>query len=244
MTIYEANVYQALKAWQRRMARRPSPVDRLTRGWQTGVNKLIPEKMHLMLTTAIRKMVETVLAGTGFITAPPLIAAVTLEERENRVRDKLEFYKKTAAAGGAGTGAGGILLTLADFPLLLSLKISFLFDVAGLYGFDVRDIRERLYILQIFQLAFSSAQRRNEVYEQILHWEEKVHMSSASMEAVDWRIFQQEYRDYIDLAKMLQMLPGIGAVAGAVANYRLMDKLGETAMNCYRLRMPGIGKDC
>lgn len=58
-------------------------------------------------------------------------------------------------------------------------------------------------------------------------------------ENFDWRIFQQEYRDYIDIAKMLQMVPGIGAVVGAYANYKLMDKLGNTAMNAYRLRLLG-----
>ena len=49
--------------------------------------------------------------------------------------------------------------------------------------------------------------------------------------------FEQEYRDYIDLAKMLQLVPGIGLVVGAYANYKLMNKLGETALNAYRLRV-------
>ena len=52
----------------------------------------------------------------------------------------------------------------------------------------------------------------------------------------DWRTFQQEYRDYIDIAKLLQLVPGIGAAVGTVVNYRLTNKLGETAKNAYRLR--------
>jgi hypothetical protein len=36
---------------------------------------------------------------------------------------------------------------------------------------------------------------------------------------------------------MLQLVPGIGAVVGAYANYQLMDKLGKTAINAYRLRV-------
>jgi len=52
-----------------------------------------------------------------------------------------------------------------------------------------------------------------------------------------WREFQQEYRDYIDIAKLLQLVPGIGAVVGANANSKLMDKLGVTAMNAYRMRI-------
>jgi hypothetical protein len=31
--------------------------------------------------------------------------------------------------------------------------------------------------------------------------------------------FQQQYRDYIDIAKLAQMIPVIGAAVGAIANY-------------------------
>ena len=54
---------------------------------------------------------------------------------------------------------------------------------------------------------------------------------------MDWRDFQQEYRDYIDLVKMFQLIPGFGAIVGAFANYNLLDQLGEAAMNSYRLRL-------
>ncbi|MEX0635911.1 MAG: EcsC family protein, partial [Ferruginibacter sp.] len=53
----------------------------------------------------------------------------------------------------------------------------------------------------------------------------------------DWRNFQQEYRDYIDLAKLAQMIPVVGAAVGLVVNYRLLKKLGETATNAYRMRL-------
>ena len=52
----------------------------------------------------------------------------------------------------------------------------------------------------------------------------------------DWRKFQLEYRDFIDLAKMAQLIPIIGAGVGAIANYKLVQLLGTTAMNCYRMR--------
>ena len=57
-----------------------------------------------------------------------------------------------------------------------------------------------------------------------------------TLDQFDWRRFQQEYRDYIDLAKMAQMLPLIGAPVGMIVNYRLLDRLGETAINAYRMR--------
>ncbi len=65
------------------------------------------------------------------------------------------------------------------------------------------------------------------------NWEEQ----KEKLVDMDWRSFQQEYRDYIDLVKLLQLVPGIGAIVGAYANYNLLDHLGETAMNSFRLRI-------
>ncbi|MFT8315986.1 MAG: EcsC family protein [Clostridium sp.] len=41
----------------------------------------------------------------------------------------------------------------------------------------------------------------------------------------------------IDIVKSLQIVPEIGAVVCAYANYKLMDKLGDTTMNGYKVRI-------
>jgi hypothetical protein len=219
-----------------KMTKRPSLSGRAARKIQTGINRLIPQQAQTVITLAIKNMVMAVLAGSEFMAKDPL-PSLTLRQREEMVREKITFYKRTASLEGAGTGAGGILLGLADFPLLLSIKIKFLFDVASIYGFTVKDLRERLYILHLFQLAFSSASKRKEIYAKILNWDEYLEQHPVSLDSIDWQAFQQEYRDYIDLAKMLQLVPGIGAVVGAYANYKLLAELGKTAMNGYRLRL-------
>ncbi|QGU94005.1 EcsC family protein [Clostridium bovifaecis] len=236
MSTYRENALKELKLWRSKMAKRPSITDKLSKGIQNKTNNLIPEKVHTIITGAIKNMVKAVISGSEYTTKKPLDHG-TLEEREALVREKLDFYKKAAAVSGAGTGAGGILLGLADFPILLSLKIKFLFDVASLYGFDVRDYRERIYILYVFQLAFSSQEKRNKVYKYVENWDNYIKNFPYDINSFEWRSFQQEYRDYIDLAKMLQLVPGIGAVVGAYANYQLMDKLGDTAVNAYRMRV-------
>ncbi len=237
MDTYKEQVVRELKQWQRKMVKKPSISSQLTKGLQTKVNDLIPEKVHEAFTFAIGNMAKAVLVGSEYTTRKLDVYQGTLEEQDKLFQEKLDFYKKAAAATGAGTGAGGILLGLADFPILLGLKIKFLFDAAHIYGFDVKDFRERIYILTLFQLAFSSQEKRLQVFNQIVNWDEHLEELPTSIEMFDWRTFQQEYRDYIDLAKMLQLVPGIGAFVGAYANYKLMDKLGETAINGYRLRV-------
>ncbi|TDN38511.1 EcsC family protein [Hymenobacter sp. UV11] len=231
----EQVAYAELQAWQQQMQRLPTRLDKFTRRVQLRLNDLLPERLHQAVTATIKQLVRGVLFGSTHTTRRPL-EAPTLAAREAAVRDHLRDYRLLATAEGAVTGAGGFLLGLADFPLLLGLKLKLLFDVAACYGYDVRDYSERLYLLHIFQLAFSSQHTRNETYYRLAHWEEYRQTLPAEAADFDWRTFQQEYRDYIDLAKMAQLVPVIGAAVGAVANYRLLQQLGTTAMNCYRLR--------
>lgn len=236
MEVYMQKAINELKLWDKKMSKKPFINIDITKGLQNKMNRFIPEKAHEIITMGIKNMVKGVLIGSEFSTKPPLTNA-TLKEREEKVLNKLDFYKKTATISGAGTGAGGFFVGLADFPILLGIKIKFLFDTASLYGFDVKNYKERLYILYIFQLAFSSKERRLEIYKYIRNWNIYAKSLPQDINDFNWRKFQQEYRDYIDLAKTLQLVPGIGAVVGAVANYKLMNKLGETSMNSYRLRM-------
>ena len=208
---------------------------------QNKINDIIPEKVHTTLTSAIKQMIKGVLFGAGLTTAKPE-AIINLQLTEIILKERIEMYKKTAAAEGGITGAGGILMAFADFPLLIGIKIKMLFDIANTYGYDIADYKERIYLLHIFQLAFSSHEHRKNVYMQMIDWKTKVTALPDNINQFEWRKFQQEYRDYIDLAKLAQMIPVIGAAVGLIVNYRLIQKLGITAMNAYRMRLDEEGK--
>lgn len=175
---YEILIRKELESWKRRMRRRPSLINKASKGVQDKLNDILPEKYHETLTFAIKNMVKLVLAGSQYMTNKTY-PNMTLGERERLVKEKIKSYKRLAMIEGAGTGAGGFLMGLADYSKILPV----------------------------------------------------------SMNQFDWRTFQQEYRDYIDLAKLAQMLPGVGAVVGFYTNGKLIDKLGETAMNSYRMRI-------
>lgn len=235
MTAYDIKAGNELKKWQKQMQRKPSLINRMSKGMQNKINKWIPEKVHTAITTTIKQMVKVVLFGSKITTDLPRNQG-SLEVREAVVEEKIKFYRKAAAIEGGVTGAGGILMGLADFPLLLSIKLKMLFDIASVYGFDVKDYKERLYLLYIFQLAFSSQEQRRKVYIQLEDWNRQQQTLPTDINEFDWRNFQQEYRDYIDIAKMAQLIPVIGAPVGVIVNYQLIKKLGNTAMNAYRMR--------
>ncbi|KAB8130716.1 EcsC family protein [Gracilibacillus oryzae] len=233
MNQYEQTAYQEMLDWELKLLKNKSLVQSLSKKAQNKFNSFIPEKAHQVVTEAIKHMVKATLTGSDFTTAKGKTDGLSLEEKEALVQAKLSSYRRTAAVEGAGTGAGGILLGLADFPLLLSIKMKFLFEVAASYGFDTKEYEERLFLLHVFQLAFSNDDKRRETYHIVRNWEDE----KGKLLDMDWRSFQQEYRDYIDLVKLFQMIPGIGAAVGAYANYNLLDQLGVTAKNCYRLRI-------
>jgi hypothetical protein len=236
MDAYSNYIAQEVTAWQQKMLKRPSFFNNLSKKIQTKINTWIPEKVHNAITVAIKQMIRGVLFGAKHTTTAPLLNA-TMQEREEAVQKKIDFYRKTAAVEGGITGAGGLLLGLADFPLLIGIKIKLLFDIATLYGFDVNNYKERVYLLHIFELSFSSDVHRKNVYLKMVNWREKEKELPEDIHQFDWRNFQQEYRDYIDLAKMAQLVPVIGAPVGVIVNNRLIKKLGLTAMNAYRMRL-------
>lgn len=235
MTAYEEKAFEELADWQQKMKHAPLLFGGIPKKIQNRINRIIPEKIHKAFTTAIKQMTRAVILGSGFTTARPLEEA-TLEERESKVKQRIKIYKNTAATEGAITGAGGILLGLADFPLWLTLKMKLLHEIASLYGHDVKEYKERIFLLYIFQLTFSSRGNRTKVFDILENWSHHELNLPQNINEFDWRTFQLEYRDYIDLAKLLQLVPGIGAPIGAIVNHRLTQKLGITAMNAFRMR--------
>lgn len=240
---YEECIRAELSRWVRKLLQKPGLIERTSKVIQTKINdKIIPRKLHFVITATVKGLVKSVVFGLEYIPNSPTIYGVGLQERDRIAQTLLMKYRKIAAAEGAGTGAGGFTLAVADFPALIVIKMKFLFELAHIYGFSTEDYRERLFLLYVFQLAFSSQEKRPELYKVILNWEKNRDnwpAETESLQQVDWEQFQREYRDAIDFRKTLQLIPGLGVIVGAWANYGLVDDLGIVAMNCYRLRILG-----
>lgn len=232
---YEDRLLYELTIWKRKMLRKPGMLNHMSKTLQDKINSWIPEKVHQGITATMKQLIRAVLFGAKWTTREKS-NYTTLVAKDLAAEEKIKLYRTTAATEGAITGAGGLLLGLADFPILLALKIKLLFELASIYGYDTKSYKERLFILYIFQLAFSSAKHRKKVFLEMVDWDKKVKDLPDDINQFDWRTFQQEYRDYIDLAKLAQLIPIIGAPVGAVANFQLVKKLGRTAMNAYHMR--------
>ena len=231
---YEARVLAEAEAWRERQLRRPGLWDITTRATQDRINRIIPERVHQIVTSGVELTTRGIMTGAEWTTAKPLLHG-GLRTREELIRTRIDLYRTTASVEGGVAGAGGLLLAAADFPALLAIKVKLLAEIGALYGHSGKSLAERLYLLRIFQLAFSSARHRPEALSALEAAGRGLHQPYR-IQDFDWRKFQLEYRDYIDLAKLAQLIPVIGAPVGAVVNWRLTTRLATTAMNAYRLR--------
>ena len=233
----ETTVRAEVAAWRAKVLKRPGLWDRATRGTQERINRIIPERVHLTITAGVEAMTKGILFGSDLLKAKPAPEG-SLAARERRARAMIRRYRNTAGVEGGVAGAGGFVLAAADFPALMAIKVRMLGDVVAAYGWGGGSVRERLFVLHIFHLAFASAKRRPEALAELERWIAGIDQPEAITD-YDWRRFQIEYRDYIDLAKMVQLIPVVGAPIGAVVNWRLVDRLGETAMMACRMRWFG-----
>lgn len=233
---YLRDIREEVEQWSMEMKKNPGLFDIAAKTIQRRFNKIIPDKIHQVISQAIKHMTRMVISGAGLVTAVRKDKE-TMVALEQKIQKRIRYYGSTAAVEGGLTGYGGFLWGVADLPLWLSLKIKLLFEIASLYGLDLKDSKERIYILYIFQLAFSSQQHRNRIFKLIEHWDINQNELEPNLNQQEWRTYWEEYRDHIDLVKLLQLIPGLGAAVGSMVNYRLTRRLGRFAMNAYRMRM-------
>ncbi len=233
-SLYDQLAWLEWYIWRQKMLKKPGKAARKAAVLQEKINKIIPSRVHKLFTTAIQKFTGALLDGSAYFhPLPP--AGLSLQEREEKVRKLVQTAAYTAAAEGGATGAGGIFLGLADFPALLAIKIKMLYTIAAHYGYDAHKPEERLFMLRIFQLAFSAGIYKPANLQALEAWKPQL-LPSDPFADFDWKAFQIQYRDFIDLMKLAQLIPLAGAPVGVLANNYLVFTLGQAAMMAYRMR--------
>ncbi len=63
---YFQMTWHELHQWQLGMSKKPSILNKATKGFQKRINRIIPEKVHRVITKAIKEITRAVLFGAGF----------------------------------------------------------------------------------------------------------------------------------------------------------------------------------
>ena len=96
---YEARVLAEAEAWRERQLRRPGLWDMTTRATQDRINRIIPERVHQIVTSGVELTTRGIMAGAEWTTAKPLLHG-DLRTREDLIRTRIDLYRTTASAEG------------------------------------------------------------------------------------------------------------------------------------------------
>lgn len=146
--------------------------------------------------------------------------------------------KRIATVQGASTGIGGLFTMTIDIPLLLSLQLKTLQDIAICYGYDPNDKEERLFVVKCLQFVSSDIVGKQAILTQLSQFDAPNDSSKreAMSELQGWREVVFSYRDQIGWKKLFQMIPIAGLVFGAFINRSAVNDIAEAGKMLYRKR--------
>lgn len=166
------------------------------------------------------------------------------------------FEKITSPVGGAvagfgaASGIGGILTMGLDIPATIALALRCIRDTGRAYGYDGKGARERLFRLQVLELA--SLNDKKQRAERIAALEAGIgpdgNLSEMPPEEIDPVIEQAIERVSRALAIALfrrrvgAVVPLVGSVIGGAVNVSFQGDVGEAARFAFQERRLRAGK--
>ena len=233
MNLYYRTVNDELDFWQLSNSM-------IRRGVTSAPNERVPKNVEDMIVSAVKELVQNVLSDSIYTPDFGDTSGLSLAERDYLVLRQYERYKNAVikiSTIGDDTilGCQNYLLNLTDFPALLEIQKNFLFDCTELYGNDVNEQNERLFLLYIFLSAFTKNDYRAACYEVLIKWGERQCPDVAPDEAA------KEYFFGMDLSNIPIAEPSDSEPSEVIINTGLwlMERLNKYAMNACRLRKIG-----
>jgi hypothetical protein len=225
LTAYEAGQVRAIAAWK---SLPPHPAGELfKRIAQPGarqLQKLLPEPL-------VKRAIDRAygLADRAAQGMPP--AGRPLEELDAQAIRVGVAARRIALAEGVVTGAGGVLTTLADVPVLFVLSLWTIIKIGRCYGYLLDQERARKFVLGVLIAAVSgSLAVRLDRLGQLRDIEEWF------LEETQEEILTEEAAALLFQLEIFGELPGVGAISGGLLNLGFMKRVEVTARRVFQER--------
>jgi EcsC protein family len=230
LTSYEAEQVRQIAAWK---SEPPNPLSelwkRITMPVASAVERLLPDRAVRVAITKAYDVSETLAAWDDVRRRAGVEDIAELRHRPLEECDRLassigSSAEAIAAVEGAATGAGGMLTTLLDVPLLFVLGLSTIRKVGHCYGYPLEHHKDRHFVLgvMIAALAGSLEVRRRRVH-QLRELEDLL------IEETQEDILTEEALSFLFQLEVFEGVPGIGTISGGALNWLFMRRVEETA---------------
>jgi EcsC protein family len=237
LTPYEAEQVGRIAAWK---SDAPSPVTEL---WKrislpvaSAIEKLIPDSV-------VRAAVTSAYDASDFLAGEESVkrrAGVRdLAELKHRPLEDCDALARAAGARaqvialveGFATGAGGVLTTLLDVPLLFGVAIGSIRKIGHCYGYPLKAARDRHFVIGVLIASMAGwvevrRQRINQLGE----------LEDLLIEEIQEDILVDEALSFLFQLEIFEGVPGIGATSGAALNWLFMRRVDETARMVFQER--------
>lgn len=181
--------------------------------------------------------------GFDFIKQPSDIYSLDLEYVDKVVGFLGAKYKTLAGSEGASCGCIGFLGIPADILSLVTLNLRAIGEYATYYGFDINSQEERLYALNVLELASSPSDASKQIaMAQLIKISTEVAKKATWNQLEEHTFIQvvQSISKSLDIrltkAKLADVIPGISAIIGGGFNIYYTNKVCDSAFFLYRER--------
>ena len=237
LTAYESDQVGQIAAWK---SRPPNPltemIRRLTLPGGRLIERILPDAMvgaaiaksyQLALRLARQDDVKTraeVKDVREMLTKP-------LDDCDRLAFEMGVFSQAIGTAEGAATGAGGILTTLLDIPLLLILALRTILKIGHCYGYPLDQKNDQGFVLGVLIAATSGTLPSKRYRLDQLHSLEEMIITESQEE-----ILADEVLSLLFQLEIFAGVPGIGAISGGVLNLAFMRRIDNTARRVFQER--------
>ena len=237
LTAYEAEQVRQIAAWK---SEPPNPLSELWRLITMPGTKLVE---RLTPDTVVRAAIEKSYDVTELLAGVEDIkrrAGVTdlrelrekpLEECDRLAQQVGMAAQAMAVAEGAATGAGGVLTTLLDVPLLFILGLRTIIKIGHCYGYPFEHRKGRHFALGVLVTAISgSLEVRRQRISRLRELEDLL------LEETQEDIVAEELLSILFQLEIFEEVPGLGIISGALLNATFLHRMDVTARRVFQER--------
>lgn len=136
-----------------------------------------------------------------------------------------------------GIGLGVLGIGIPDIPIFISVILKTVYEIALSYGFDYENEEEKIYILNLINVALTSEEEKLYYSEKINEIENKIDLGIVLENNLDDEIKETAkiLSNTLLIPKFIQGLPIVGVVGGVV-NYQFVSKISKYSSIKYKKR--------
>lgn len=136
-----------------------------------------------------------------------------------------------------GVGLGLLGIGIPDIPVFIAMILKTVYEIALSYGFDYENEAEKIYILNLINVALTSEEDKQFYNEKLNSIESKMVLGLGIENILDEEIRETSkvLSNSLLIAKFIQGLPIVGVIGG-LTNYQFINKVSKYARIRYKKR--------